>query len=146
MFKPFYKFIKTKLTLPVYFWVLIITFLAFFLRIIGTDPGYPNFHPDEGTISDSMLRIMFKLDFLPLGYYYGALLPILYALFNITILLPNLFNLTYLPNITDTLFRVKEYSNCINIHPQAVQYCLQNTYHHLWDYIALYDTAFFCSK
>ena len=145
MYKSITKTINNKLITSEFFWILVITFLAFFLRIMGTDPGYPNFHPDEGTISDSMLRIMFNLDFFPLGYYYGALLPILYALFNITILLPNLFNQTYLPNISDTLFRIREYSNCINIHPQAVQYCLQNTYHHLWDYLARYDSAFFSS-
>lgn len=62
--------------------------LGLFLRLLGTFPGYPLTHPDEPTIQTSSVRMVFELNFRPIAYYYGQLLPLLYAISYILIFIP----------------------------------------------------------
>lgn len=75
--------------------LILIFLLAFLLRIIGTYPGYLN-HPDEPKIADAALNITFHWNFEPVAFYYGSLLPIVYALINFLFVLP-LYILFYIP-------------------------------------------------
>lgn len=76
-------------------WLIAIFILGFALRIIGTNPGYLN-HPDEPKIADAALNITFHLNFEPVAFYYGSLLPIVYALINFIFVLP-IYILFYIP-------------------------------------------------
>lgn len=65
--------------------------LGIFLRLLGTNPGYPLNHPDESTIIGSVLQIALFLNFEPIGYYYGQLLPLIYAVSVVVFFIPILF-------------------------------------------------------
>src|SRR3990167_8225950 len=67
--------------------LFIIFVTGFILRIVGTNPGYLN-HPDEPKIADAALNITFHLNFEPVAFYYGSLLPIVYAFLNFIFILP----------------------------------------------------------
>lgn len=124
--------------------ILFIIFLsAFFLRILGTNPGYLN-HPDEPKIADAALNITFHLDFKPIAFYYGSLLPIVYALFNFLFILPIYF-LIYVPiNILSSF--PKDHLGILDcFFKSGILYCTQSQSKEFFTYLTRYETAFLSS-
>ncbi|MBI4058794.1 phospholipid carrier-dependent glycosyltransferase [Candidatus Microgenomates bacterium] len=80
--------------------ITLIFILGLSLRLLGTYPGYPLTHPDESTIQTASIEIAFKGNFLTKAYYYGQLLPLIYA-FSYLFYLP-LAAIFFLPNLITT--------------------------------------------
>src|SRR3989344_9168123 len=121
--------------------LLAILFLAIFLRLLGTYPGYPPLHPDEQTIIDSARKIVLSHDFKPVDYYYGALLPVLYAIIDLFFFIPVLFVSLSLSNFS--IYRDEGIVGFFN-------YFIQNIYspvdvldiqHKYFTYWTRYETA-----
>lgn len=108
-------------------YLLFAIFLAgLLLRLLGTNPGYLN-HPDEPKIADAALNITFSLNFEPIAFYYGSLLPIVYALFNFIFILP-----IYL------LFHVGSFGCFLK---SGIQACLNPSSKEFFYYLTRYETA-----
>lgn len=124
-------------------WLLAVFTLGLGLRILGTIPGYFN-HPDEPKISQAAANIVFHLDFQPIAYYYGSLLPIILALSNFIILLP-LYFLFYLPiNFLYSVFDGK--SSAIScILNKSLETCMQLYPPNFFHYASRIETAILSS-
>lgn len=124
--------------------LILIFLLAILLRIIGTYPGYLN-HPDEPKIVDAALNITFHLGFEPVAFYYGSLLPIIYALLNFIVVLPTYIFL-YLPiNFILSLLQGKEsLVGCI-VDNSFSSCALQSYSKEFFLYLTRYETAFLSS-
>lgn len=116
--------------------------LALFLRILGTNPGYPLTHPDESTIANSALEISLHGNFKPIGYYYGSLLPLIYAVMDIAIFLP-IFLAIYLPYnfIISTHLGSYGILGCIIENKPDMADCIFARSKSFIDYLGRYDTA-----
>ena len=68
-----------------------ITLLGIALRLLGTNPGYPQIHSDEPSIQEATRILVMYHKYDPQNYYYGSLLSILYAIFIILIGIPVFF-------------------------------------------------------
>lgn len=121
----------------------LIFLLAFLLRIIGTYPGYLN-HPDEPKIADAALNITFHWNFEPVAFYYGSLLPIVYALINFLFVLP-LYILFYIP--LNFILSLPQGSIGIAgcILNNGFSYCVLSESRELFSYLARYETALLSS-
>lgn len=56
-----------------------ITIFAILLRLLGTNPGYPQIHSDEPSLQEATRILVLYRNYDPQNYYYGSLLPIIYA-------------------------------------------------------------------
>lgn len=117
--------------------------LGFALRIVGTNPGYLN-HPDEPKIADAALDITFKLNFEPVAFYYGSLLPVVYALINFVFVLP-IYILLYLPlNFIISLLQGNPgIVNCVL--QNGFSTCALSESKDFFSYLTRYETAFLSS-
>lgn len=123
--------------------VLIAIFvLAVFLRVLGTNPGYPEGHPDESTIADSATKITFYLNFEPVGFYYGSLLPIVYALMNWLFFIP-LFLILILPiNLVTSLQNGHTGTlGCLTQTTDEIRHCILVRSNDYFYFLARYETA-----
>lgn len=83
-------FINSRMS--IYGYVLVLIFLlGLFLRLLGANPGWPYTHPDEPTINTSTRLIALQGDFKPMGYWYGQLLPLIYAIGIDLFFIPSVF-------------------------------------------------------
>lgn len=116
--------------------------LAVFLRVLGTNPGYPEGHPDESTIADSATQITFYLNFEPIGFYYGSLLPIVYALMNWLFFIP-LFLILILPiNIITSLQNGHTGTlGCFTQTADEIRHCILSRSNDYFYFLARYETA-----
>lgn len=110
--------------------------LAAILRLLGTNPGYPLTHPDEPGIYESVRNIVIDYNFKPFTYYYGSLLPNIYAS----------VDFIYLP-IEYSKFFVQEYrsisnSGFKNINDKWLAYLDTNKVIEYW---SRYETAILSS-
>lgn len=126
------KYLKNKYNIILF----VIFFIALTIRIAGVYPGYTMDHPDEGTIAVSALRITFAFDFIPVGYYYGQLLPIIYALINWIFILP-----VFILFIYPLKFISPPFTRCLQS-TETLQYCFSLQNKIFWDYIGRFETAF----
>ena len=140
-YKPMRKFsIINMLFKNLY--LLYIFLLAFVLRFVGTYPGYFG-HPDEPKIYDATMNIFLKLNFQPIAFYYGSLLPIVYALTDF-IILP--FYIIYFvifnigPSILNNDFSILE---CFSKNDLSFCFGIQSSNFFL--YLTRYETAFLSS-
>lgn len=118
--------------------------VAFILRIAGTNPGYVN-HPDEPKIADAALNITFHFNFEPVAFYYGSLLPIVYALFNFVVVLP-LYFLLYVPfNTISSLISQGDLGIVSCFLKSGVSYCLGSESREFLFYLTRYETALLSS-
>src|SRR3989344_5577761 len=69
-------FLRTSVTTKL---LILVFLLGLGLRLGASFPGYPQIHPDEPIIQTTAQQMALDLNFKPLGYYYGSLLPLLYA-------------------------------------------------------------------
>lgn len=88
--KIFHSYLKSWLTFSNYP-IILIFIIALFLRLLGTNPGYPSDHPDEPTIVGSVRNIALDGNFKPVLYSYGSLLYFIYALIDIVFFIPRQF-------------------------------------------------------
>jgi len=122
------------------YWLLVIFSLGLLLRIIGTNPGYLN-HPDEPKIADSTLNITFHLNFVPVAFYYGSLLPIVYALMNFALILP-FYILLFIPtNLALSLLKGSS-STLECILDKGFSFCTLAQSKDLFLYLTRFETAF----
>src|SRR5581483_11003553 len=121
------------------YWLVFIFILAVALRIVGTNPGYPLTHPDESTIVDATRKIVLHFDLKPTNYYYGSLLPFIYAAVDLVFFAPLLFRLSFIISLFDiTKINVFDYfSDLINTKWDSF-----DTLHNYFGYWARYETAF----
>lgn len=68
-----------------------ITLLGLLLRLLGTNPGYPQIHSDEPSIQEATRILVMYHKYDPQNYYYGSLLSIIYAIFIAFIGIPIFF-------------------------------------------------------
>lgn len=124
------------------FWLLAIFTLGIGLRILGTNPGYPEGHPDESTIADSAARISFYLNFEPVGFYYGSLLPIVYALMNWLFFIP-LFLILILPINLITSLQTGHTGTlgCLTQRTDEIRHCILSRSNDYFYFLARYETA-----
>lgn len=116
--------------------------LAVFLRVLGTNPGYPEGHPDESTIADSATRITFYLNFEPVGFYYGSLLPLVYAVMNFLFFIP-LFLILILPiNLVTSLQKGHTGTfGCFTQTTDDIRHCVLSQSNDYFYFLARYETA-----
>lgn len=82
--------INRKFT-PIGYILFFILVYAIFIRLLGASPGYPTIHQDEPTLTEATRKLILEHNFKPDNYYYGSLLPILYAIMDIVFFIPILF-------------------------------------------------------
>lgn len=75
-----------------------IAIIAICIRLIGTNPGYPQVHPDEPSLQEATRVIIFERSFDPKNYYYGSLLPLIYAIGIVVFFIPLYFVIFSLMN------------------------------------------------
>lgn len=124
------------------FVLLIISALALTLRLLGTNPGYPPIHPDEPKIADSAIKIAFYGDFKPVAYYYGQLLPLLYAAVNIIFFIPLFFTFVLPINLTVSLQKGHTGTfSCFLQGTDDIRHCILTRSQDFFYYLARYETA-----
>lgn len=122
--------------------IILILALSIFLRVLGTNPGYPEGHPDESTIADSTTQITFYLNFEPVGFYYGQLLPIVYAMMNWFFFIP-LFLILILPiNLVTSLQKGHTGTfGCFTQTTADIWHCILSRSKDYFYFLARYETA-----
>lgn len=110
--------------------------------MLGTHPGYPPGHPDESTIADSALKITLHHDFKPVGYYYGSIIPIVYAIINIFFFIP-LFIVLILPlDFINSLQKGHTGAlGCILDQHKDWLVCITTRSKYYFEFLGRYDTA-----
>lgn len=122
--------------------IILILALSIFLRVLGTNPGYPPIHPDEPKIADSAIRIAFYGDFKPVAYYYGQLLPLLYAGVNIVFFVPLFFAFVLPINLIVSLQKGNMGTfGCFLQSADDIRYCILTRSQDFFFYLARYETA-----
>lgn len=120
----------------------LIFILALFIRLLGTSPGYPPIHPDEPKIADSAIRIAFYGDFKPVAYYYGQLLPLLYAAVNIVFFIPLFFTFVLPINLIVSLQQGHTGTfGCFLQGADDLKHCILTRSQDFFYYLARYETA-----
>lgn len=124
------------------FLLVAIFLLGLYLRVLGTHPGYPPGHPDESTIADSALKITLHHDFKPVGYYYGSIIPIVYAIINIFFFVP-LFIVLILPlDFINSLQKGHTGAlGCILDQHKDWLVCITTRSKYYFEFLGRYDTA-----
>ncbi|MBI2443227.1 MAG: phospholipid carrier-dependent glycosyltransferase [Candidatus Levybacteria bacterium] len=69
----------------------VIMIIGLFLRLLGTNPGYPQIHSDEPSIQEATRILVMYHKYDPQNYYYGSLLSIIYAFFILVVGIPLFF-------------------------------------------------------
>lgn len=124
------------------FVIPIIFTLALTLRLLGTNPGYPPIHPDEPKIADSALRIAFYGDFKPVAYYYGQLLPLLYAAVDIVFFIPLFFTFVLPINLIVSLQKGHTGTfGCFLQGADDIRHCILTRSQDFFYYLTRYETA-----
>lgn len=100
------SFLNFKKKSSVHTYIILLIFIfGLCLRLYGTNPGYPLTHQDEPKVVDSARNIALYLDFKPLGFPYGQLIPIIDALGFVIFFIPGFFIIFSLTNFPEILNR-----------------------------------------
>lgn len=70
------------------FFLIIILLAALLVRLVGTNPGFPPYHPDEAMSHSSAVEMIVRGDLDPQRYDYPAAIPLLHYFFFRTFFLP----------------------------------------------------------
>lgn len=83
--------------------LILIFILAFLLRFIGTNPGYNQFHSDEGMSYSSAVSMIKNGNLDPLRYDYPSLVPLVNYVFFRTIFIPLAWGKYYLTHVGEII-------------------------------------------
>ncbi len=78
--------------------LILILILAFALRVIGINPGYPPYHSDEGISYSAAVEMIKNNNFDPLRYDYPAVVPLTNYFFFKTVFIPLSWGRFYVAN------------------------------------------------
>lgn len=104
-----YVFVKLGQIVFKNYWLVAILILASVLRFMGTNPGYNQYHADEGITYSAAASMVKNGNLDPLRYDYPALVPLVNYVFFQTVFIPlnwAKYYISHIPQIMDGLVHI----------------------------------------
>lgn len=107
------KFLKENLL------IILIVFIAFFIRVFGVYPGYPQFHPDEGTSYHTAVYLLYHW-FRPDRFDYPAGMPLIHALIYVNLFIPIMVQKILIANLLSIIDLLVNPAHFFATHKDAI--------------------------